>query len=146
MNGLSAGGHRKENPGVRDRVSEETALRISYLEHKTNESVWNRLNALVGPQEPLLATAKRRELAWFGHVTRHDNPSKTIPQGTLGGWGRRGRQRESWSDSVIEWTPLNTPALLVSGTYRPQWGQTLIGKLQFFSILLVNSCADLRKG
>ena len=32
------------------------------------------------PQEPLLATVKRRKLAWFEHVTRHDSLSKTIFQ------------------------------------------------------------------
>ncbi|GFS27874.1 hypothetical protein ElyMa_005312900 [Elysia marginata] len=37
-----------------------------------NESVRELVVAYVGPQEPLLATVKRRKLAWFGHVTRHD--------------------------------------------------------------------------
>ena len=55
-------------------------LRISYLEHK--------INFLVGPQEPLLSTVKRRKLAWFGDVTRHDSLSKTILQGTLQGGPR----------------------------------------------------------
>ncbi|KAH3852769.1 hypothetical protein DPMN_095287 [Dreissena polymorpha] len=35
---------------------------------------------LAGPQEPLLATVKRRKLAWFGHVTRHDFLRKTVGQ------------------------------------------------------------------
>ena len=60
-----------------------TLLRISYLEHKTNDWVWSKINFCVGPQEPLLATVKRRKLAWFGHVTRHDSLSKTI---LLGIW------------------------------------------------------------
>ncbi|KAH3702807.1 hypothetical protein DPMN_077833 [Dreissena polymorpha] len=38
---------------------------------------------LVGPQEPLLATFKRRKLALFGHVTRHDSLFKTVLHGTL---------------------------------------------------------------
>ena len=38
---------------------------------------------LLGPQESLLATIKRLQLVWFGHVTRHDSLSKTILQGTL---------------------------------------------------------------
>ena len=42
---------------------------ISYLEHKTNDF-------LLGPQEPLLATMKRRELAC----------SLNSPSGHLGGW------------------------------------------------------------
>ena len=31
-------------------------LRISYLEHKTNDWVRNKINFLVGPQESLVAT------------------------------------------------------------------------------------------
>ena len=37
---------------------------------------------LVGPQEPLLATVRRRKLAWFERITRSDSLSKTIPQVT----------------------------------------------------------------
>ena len=58
---------------------------ISYLEHKTNDWVRSMINSLVGPHKPLLATVKRRKLAWFGHVTRHDSLSKTILQRTLEG-------------------------------------------------------------
>ena len=68
-------------------------LRISYLEHKTNDWVRSKINFLVGPQEPLPATVKRRKLAWFGHVTRHDSLFKTILQGTLDGGQHCGRQR-----------------------------------------------------
>ena len=60
-------------------------LRISYTKHETNEYVRNMTATLVGPQEPLLATTKRRKLAWFGHVTRHDSLCKTDVQGTLEG-------------------------------------------------------------
>ena len=56
-------------------------LLISYLVHKTNDWVRSKSNFLVGPQESLLATIKRRKLAWFGHVARHDSFS-----GHLGGW------------------------------------------------------------
>ena len=58
-------------------------LRISYLEHKTNHWVWSKINSLVGPQEPLLATVKIRKFAWYGHVTRHDHLSKTMLNDTL---------------------------------------------------------------
>ena len=46
---------------------------------KTNDWVQSKINFLVGPRESLLATVKRRKLAWFRHVTRHDNLSKIIP-------------------------------------------------------------------
>ena len=60
-------------------------LRISYLKHKTNKWVQSKINFLGGPQEPLLATVKRRKLAWFGHITCLESLSKTILQGTLKG-------------------------------------------------------------
>ena len=60
-----------------------TLLRISYLEHKTNEWVRSKINFLLGPWQPPLTTVKRRTLAWFGHVICHDSLSKTILQGTL---------------------------------------------------------------
>ena len=61
----------------------------------------------VGPQEPLLATVKRRKLLWFGHVNRHDSLSKTILQGTVEGERRRGRRRKNRTDNVKEW--INKP-------------------------------------
>ena len=53
-------------------------LRISRLVHNTNDWVRSKINFLVGPQEPLLATVKRRNLAWFGQVTRPNRLYKTI--------------------------------------------------------------------
>ena len=38
-------------------------LRITYLEHKTNDWMRSKINFLVDPQEPLLATVKGRKLA-----------------------------------------------------------------------------------
>ena len=64
---------------------------ISWREHKTNEYVHKTVEDLVGPQEPLLGTVKRRKLIWFGHVTRHNSLSKTIMQGTVAGGRKRGR-------------------------------------------------------
>ena len=79
----------------RDQAFETKCLRkllcISCLEHKTNEWTRSKINFLVGPQEPLLVTVKRRKLAWFGHVTRHDSLFKTILQGILEGGQRRDR-------------------------------------------------------
>ena len=75
-------------------------LHTLYLEHKTNDWVRSKIDFLVGPQEPLLATVKRRKLAWFGHVTRHDSLSRTILQGTLEGGRRCVRQRKCWMENI----------------------------------------------
>ena len=60
----------------------------------------SNINFLVSSQEPLLATVKRRKLAWFGHVTRHDSLSKTILQGTLEVGRRCVQQRKCWMDNI----------------------------------------------
>ena len=60
-------------------------LHISYLEHKTNDCMWSKINFLVGPQEPLLEIVERQKLAWFRHVTHHDT-LQNHPLGHLGGW------------------------------------------------------------
>ena len=96
-------------------------LRISYRDHVTNESVREMVVAYVGPQEPLLATVKRRKLTWFGHVTRHDSLSKTILQGTVEGWRRRGRQKKSWIDNIKEWTGMTMHELVRSAFDRSAW-------------------------
>ena len=73
-------------------------LCISYLGHKTNDWVRSKINFLGSSQEPLLATIKRQQLAWFGHVTRHDSLSKTSLQDTLEVGRRRGRQSKLMLD------------------------------------------------
>ena len=79
----------KKDPGFKTKCMRKL-LRVSYLEHKTNDWVRSKINFLVGPQEPLLATVKGRKLAWFGHVTRVDSLSKAILKNTweggLVGW------------------------------------------------------------
>ena len=100
-------------------------LRISYREHETNDCV----RSLAGPEEPLLATVRRRKLAWFGHVMMHDTLSKTILQGNVEGGRRRGRQRQSRSDNVKDWTEITFRLDLLSTAANrtassAAWGRT----------------------
>ena len=60
-------------------------LRISNLKYKTYDWVQSKISFLVGPLTLLLASVKRRKLAWCRHVMRYDSLSKTILQGTLEG-------------------------------------------------------------
>jgi len=96
-------------------------LRIAYTEHKTNEYVRNQIHLLVGQQEPLLATVKRRKIAWFGHTTRHNSLSKTILQGTIEGKRGRGRPTKNWTSNIKEWTGLTMPDLLAAAPHRQRW-------------------------
>ena len=88
---------------------------------KTNEYVREMAQAMVGEQEPLLAAVKRRKLAWFGHIIRHDCLSKTIFQGTLGGSRRRGRPRKSLGANAKEWMELGMQDLLDEASQRQTW-------------------------
>ena len=92
----------------------------SRFEYKTND-VWNKISFLVGPQESLLATVKRRQLACFRHVTCHDSLSKTILQRTQKGGQCGGWQRKCWMDNSKEWTSLPMPELLTKAFCRKYW-------------------------
>lgn len=96
-------------------------LGISYKDHVTNKEVIRQIESLTGPQEPLLATVKRRKLTWFGHAIRHDSLSNTIIQGTIEGCRKRGRQRKRWSDNIKEWTQMSTDDLLRTARDRTAW-------------------------
>ena len=74
-------------------------------------------------KEPLLATVKRRKLAWFGHVTRRNSLSKkkNILQGTVEARRRLGRQNTCWMNNIKEWTSLSMPELLTRACCRKDW-------------------------
>jgi len=71
-------------------------LGISYRERRTNDFVRQKIRDLVGRREPLLATVKRRKLAFFGHSIRRNSLTKTIIQGSVEGQRRRGRPKKNW--------------------------------------------------
>ncbi|KAI8518874.1 hypothetical protein Bbelb_021310 [Branchiostoma belcheri] len=58
---------------------------------------------------------------WFGHVTRNNNLTKIILQGTLEGKRRRGRQKKVWQDNIKDWTSLTVPQLLTAAQDRRTW-------------------------
>ena len=69
-------------------------LNISYKDHVTNEEVCNRIQNAIGVHDDLLTMVKKRKLRWYGHSSRSLGMAKTIPQGTVKGERRRGRQRD----------------------------------------------------
>ena len=73
-----------------------------------------QVSSLVGPQEPLLATVKRRKPAWFGHVHTPLQPLQNHPSGHFGGWVMPRSAEKCWMDNIKEWTSLPMPELLTS--------------------------------
>ena len=60
-------------------------LHISYKDRVTNEKVRAKIRQAIGPYEDLLTIEKRRQLQWYGHVSRSSGLAKTILQGTVKG-------------------------------------------------------------
>ena len=65
----------------------------SSVHHTTNEEVRTRIRRVIGPDEDLLTTVKKRKLKWYGHISRSSGLAKTILQGTVTG-GSKERQAE----------------------------------------------------
>ena len=70
------------------------------------------VRALVGHQDILLSTIKRRTLSRFGHVCRHVTLLKTTLHETVDGGRRSGRLCTSWKDNINEWTDQSLSSLL----------------------------------
>ena len=77
-------------------------LHISHKDHVTNEEARAKIQQAIGPHEDLLTVVKRRELQWYGHVSRSSGLGKTILRGTVEGGKRQGRQRKRWEDNIRE--------------------------------------------
>ena len=74
-------------------------LCISYRDHVINEEVCTKIQKAMGLHEDLLIIVKRRELQWYGHVSRSSGLAKTILQGTVKGGREQGRRRKRWEDN-----------------------------------------------
>ena len=70
----------------------------------TNEEVRNRVQSAIGVHDDLLTMIKKRKLRWYRHISRSFGMTKTIPQGTVKGARRSGRQKKRWEDNIKEWT------------------------------------------
>ena len=81
----------------------------------------SKINCFVGPQEPLLATVKRRKLAWFGRVnatTASTKPSFRAPWKV--GDAVVGRRNAGWTN-IKAFTSLPMPELLTRASCRKHW-------------------------
>ena len=75
-------------------------LSISYEEHETMTVFGARSTSSWVYKKLVWQLSRRRKLAWFGHVTRHDSLSRTILQGTFEvGDTVVGRENAGWTTS-----------------------------------------------
>ena len=101
-------------------------LHISYKVHVTNGEVPAKNKQSIGPHEELLTIVKRRELQWYGHVSRSSGLAKTILQGTVKGRRRQGRHRKRWEDIILEWTAWSSPCPRGQWRTREKWMKLVV--------------------
>ena len=74
-------------------------LNISYKDQVINKEVRRNIQAAIGEYDELLTLVC--------HVSRFSGLAKTIPQGTVTGKRRRGRQKKGWEDNIKRWTGMD---------------------------------------
>jgi len=72
-------------------------LRVSWTEHRTNESIRNELAV---KENWLRSYVLRQKLKYFGHLKRHDGMGWIILEGRVNGKRKRGRPRRQWEKDI----------------------------------------------
>ena len=96
-------------------------LNISYKDHVTYEEVRREIQTAIGEYDELLTLAKKRQLRWFGHVSRYSGLAKTILQGTVKGRRKTGRWKKRWEDNIKEWTGMDFSSSTRAAEHRSRW-------------------------
>ena len=71
--------------------------KISWTEHISNEEVLR----MVGEERSILATIKKRQRNWIGHILRGDSLGREIIEGRMEGRKGRGRPRQKLLDWMM---------------------------------------------
>ena len=69
---------------------------------------------------------RRRNLQWYGHVSRSSGLAKTILQGSVKEGRRQGRQRKRWEDNIREWTGLEFAKSQRAVENREKWRKLVV--------------------
>jgi len=84
------------------------ALRISYVEHVSNDEVLSRMSQ----SRKLLSRVKSRKLKYFGHIARHPSMDEGVVLGPMPGTRRQGGQRRQWLHDITDWAALELPRVV----------------------------------
>jgi len=99
------------------------ALRISYVEHVSNDEVLGR----VQQTRKLGSRIRLQKLRHFGHVSRHPSLQADIMLGNVPGVRRQGGQRMEWLTNITDWTGQSLPSVVNLARNRSLW-RSLIHK------------------
>ena len=64
---------------------------------------------------------KRSKVAWYGHIRRSKYPAKSIMEGPIPGFCKRGRPSRRWLADINEWTQVNFQHICTASTDREEW-------------------------
>ena len=74
-------------------------LRVSWTARRSNQSILKEINPGISLEGMML----KLKLQYFGHLMRRvDSLEKTLMLGEIGGRRRRGRQRMTWLDGIMD--------------------------------------------
>eukprot|EP00794_Sanderia_malayensis_P010064 gene10064-biopygen8268 len=97
-------------------------LGVTWKQKVTNAEIKRRITNEIGTFEPLLETARRRKLQWFGHISRKDGTlAYDIMHGGVEGSRGRGRPRRTWLADIAEWTEKSVVECLRNAKDRGRW-------------------------
>ena len=97
-------------------------LGISWKQRIRNDTVDQRITAIIGKHESLVETVRRRKLQWFGHVTRRPGTlANTIMHGSVEGSRGRGRPKRMWTDDIKDWTGMRLIECIREAGKRDVW-------------------------
>ena len=96
-------------------------MRISWTGKRTENSILHKLYI----KRELLGHVRKRKLSYFGHLCRYHGCqiTKTVVEGYVEGWRRRGRPRKQYIDNIKQWTQLTTSQCVRAAEDRSRWKQ-----------------------
>ncbi|GFS05534.1 endonuclease-reverse transcriptase [Elysia marginata] len=100
--------------------------RISWKEKKKNKEVLEEIGL---KHTELLKTVKTRQLAYYGHIRRHQSLQKSIMEGKINGKRQRGRKRKSWLGNIGETTTRRINECCEVALDREEWRRTIASNL-----------------
>ena len=92
-------------------------MKISWRDKKTNKEVLK----VADERLYIVPTIKKRKIAYFGHMIRHNNIHGLLLEGPMEGKLSRGRPRTEWLTNITDWPGMRYQDLVRIAQDREPW-------------------------